>query len=204
MAGSAWRSAALCFATLLLAAPAGAAEDGPAASLTAEDIAAIKQLTARYAHLVDHCINGGYDYADLFTEDGTFGVSAQWDAEGTVWARGREALARAGGGGPEGCRPKTPGTPGYGLHHIVTSEIVEAAPGGAIGRSVLVTLGVDGTPGSIEWQGGYQDRYVRTDKGWRIKSRWHVWPNYRTSMQLKKHPLPAALLPPQQGEEDAQ
>jgi hypothetical protein len=180
----------------LLASTLGSAADQPTVRLSAEDIAAIRQLTARYAHVVDTCVNSGYDYADLFTEDGTFGVTDQWDVAGTIWARGWEALARAGGGGPDGCRPKRPGTPGYGLHHIVTSEVVEAAPGGARGRSVLVTLGVDGTPGSIEWQGGYQDRYVKTAKGWRIQSRWHVWPDYRTSVQLARNPLPAALLPP--------
>jgi len=179
------------------------AADGATPSLTAEDILAIKQLTARYAHLVDHCVNGGYDYADLFTEDGSFGVTDAWDRDGTVWARGREQLARAGGGGPDGCRPRKPGTPGYGLHHIVTSEVVEPAPGGAVGRSVLITLGVDGTPGSVEWQGGYQDRYVKTDRGWRIQQRWHVWPNYRTSKQLERHPLPPSLLPPP-SDEDAQ
>lgn len=196
MAGLMSRPALLCAATLLATAPIRAAET-PANPLTAQDIAEIRQLTARYAHLVDRCVNSGNDYAELFTEDGTFGVSDAWDEPGTIWARGREALARAGGGGPDGCRPREPGTPGYGLHHIVTSEVIEAAPGGAVGRSVLITLGVDGTPGSVEWQGGYQDRYVRTAKGWRIQSRWHVWPDYRTSKQLATHPLPPALLPPQ-------
>lgn len=203
MAGLIWRSTALGFAALLLAAPVHAA-DGSPPPLTADDIAAIRQLTARYAHLVDRCVNSGQDYANLFTDDGTFGVSDQWDRDGTIWARGREALARAGGGGPDGCRPRKPGTPGYGLHHIVTSEVVEAAPGGAVGRSILITLGVDGTPGSVEWQGGYQDRYVKTARGWRIQSRWHVWPDYKSSVQLAKHPLPAALLPPQRGEDGAQ
>ncbi len=191
MAKPYWRLAGIL---VMLAQPAWAAAE-PA--LTADDIAAIKQLTARYAHLVDRCVNSGYDYAGLFSEDGTFGVTDQWDVDGTVWARGREALARAGGGGPDGCRESKPGTPGYGLHHIVTSEVVEAAPGGAVGRSVLITMGVDGTPGSIEWQGGYQDKYVKTEQGWRIQSRWHVWPNYKTSAQLAKHPLPPALLPPE-------
>jgi len=191
---------ALLPGALLLAGPAAAEERAP--PLTAEDVAAIQQLTARYAHLVDDCVNSGYDYADLFTEDGTFGVTDAWGVPGKVWAAGREALARAGGGGPEGCRPRQPGTPGYGLHHIVTSEVIEAAAGGeATGRSTLITLGVDGTPDSVEWQGGYQDRYVKTGKGWRIKERWHVWPNYRTSIQLKTHPLPPSLLPaPRDGE----
>ena len=194
MGKSCMRAAALVAAGMMIGAAAQAADVRP---LTAQDIADIKQLTAKYAHLVDRCVNAGRDYADLFAEDGTFGVSDQWDVEATVWARGREALARAGGGTPTGCRESKPGTPGYGLHHIVTSEVVEAAPGGAVGKSVLITMGVDGTPNSIEWQGGYQDRYVKTARGWRIQSRWHVWPNYRESVQLRTHPLPPALLPPQ-------
>ena len=194
-----------CWAALVTAVLTwqASAQEPKVARLTAQDVTDIKQVTARYAHLVDQCVNGGYDYADLFAADGTFGVTDQWDVAGTVWARGREQLARAGGGGPDGCRPRKPGTPGYGLHHIVTSEVVEATPGGATGRSVLITLGVDGTPGSIEWQGGYQDRYVKTKQGWRIQSRWHVWPNYRESVQLARHPLPPSLLPPGRDKQEA-
>ena len=34
-------------------------------------------------------------------------------------------------------------------------------------------MGIKG-PGSIERHGGYEDVYVKTAKGWRIKSRTHV------------------------------
>ena len=140
-------------ALLAVSASAQTSEGG----LQPADYEEIRQLTARYAHLVDECANGGEDYADLFTEDGSFGVTEQWDVKGKVWASGREALIRAGGGGPDGCRPKPPDSPGYGLHHIVTSEVIEPSPEGATGRSKLITLGVDGSPDSVEWQGGYQD-----------------------------------------------
>jgi hypothetical protein len=178
-------------ALLAVSASAQTVEPG----LQPADYEQIRQLTARYAHLVDECASGGRDYADLFTEDGTFGVSEQWDVKGKVWAAGREALIRAGGGGPDGCRPKPPGSPGYGLHHIVTSEVIEPSAEGATGRSKLITLGVAGSPDSVEWQGGYQDVYVKTPDGWRIKERWHVWPNLRNSIQFSRSPLPDSLLP---------
>src|SRR5690606_39673809 len=47
------------------------------------------------------------DYADLFTPDGTFGVSSEWGGGEKIWFRGREELARAAGGGPDGCRPRS-------------------------------------------------------------------------------------------------
>lgn len=173
----------------------GAANAQAVMKLSPQDYIEIQQLTARYVYAVDHCTNSGNDYADLYAEDGTFGVSTQWDKPGKVWAKGHAALAKAGGGGPDGCKEKKPGSPGYGLHHIVTSETIASAPGGAVGRSTLITLGVGGKPTNVEWQGGYQDVYVKTAKGWRIKSRWHVWPDMRTSIQFTANPLPAALLP---------
>lgn len=176
-------------------AGAGAAVAQAPMKLTPRDYIDIQQLTARYVYAVDNCTNSGYDYADLYTDDGTFGVSSTWDRPGKVWAQGREALAKAGGGGPGGCKVKRPGTPGYGLHHVVTSETIHPAPGGATGRATLITLGVGGKPTNVEWQGGYQDFYVKTAKGWRIKSRWHVWIGMLDSIQFKANPLPAALIP---------
>src|SRR5215831_15814087 len=37
-----------------------------AMKLTAQDYAEIQQLAIRYAWLLDQCVNGGYDYADLY------------------------------------------------------------------------------------------------------------------------------------------
>jgi len=66
------------------------------------------------------------------------------------------------------------------VHHIVTSQLITPAPGGAVGRSTLLAL-VEPTvdaPGRTEWEGGYEDFYVKTDHGWRFKSRFHVWPGH--------------------------
>lgn len=50
------------------------------APLAALDYAEIEQLSARYAHAIDRCTNGGYDYADLFVNDGEFAVADDWSA----------------------------------------------------------------------------------------------------------------------------
>lgn len=148
--------------------------------LSTADYVAIAQLTAGYPYKIDNCTNGGYDYADQYTPDAVFGVSSAWGSAGKIWYRGREELASAGGGGKGGCRVRkaTPGRPR--VHHIVTSQMITPAPGGAVGKSTLlaVTDPTDSAPGSIEWQGGYEDVYVKTAHGWKFKSRFHVWPGH--------------------------
>jgi hypothetical protein len=78
--------------------------------LTALDYIEIEQLCARYAFAIEQCTNHGYDYADLYTDDGYFAVSQEWGVTGKKYAEGREALAKVDGGTPEGCKdPKRPG-----------------------------------------------------------------------------------------------
>jgi hypothetical protein len=160
---------------------AGAASSPP---LSTQDYIDIQQLGARYAFLIDTCTNGGNDFADLFTEDGEFSVSQQWGVAGARPTRGRDALvAAAGGDGKGGCQdPKT--TLGYGISHITVNHVITAAPGGATGKSYLLAIGVGGSPTTIERQGGYEDIYVKTPAGWRFKSRVHVFPNLRESVQF--------------------
>ena len=73
---------------------------------------------------------------------------------------------------------------GYGLTHLIVDLVITPTPTGATGRSILVALGVRGNPTTIERQGGYEDVYVKTSRGWRIKSRVHVFPNMATSVQF--------------------
>jgi hypothetical protein len=156
-------------------------------SLTAQDYMDIEQLSARYAFSVDHCSNNGYDYADLYTEDGEFGIAPDWNTTPKRTIKGREALADIDGGGPGGCRdPKS--LRGYGITHIILAPIISpsSTAGTATGTSILLALGVGGKPNVIERQGGYKDLYVKTAKGWRIKTRWHVFPNMATSIQFGK------------------
>ncbi len=75
--------------------------------LTALDYFEIEQLMFRYGQAIDSCSNNGYDYADLYTADGTFTdnfTEEGFKKGGLVRAKGREALARAAGGGTLGCK----------------------------------------------------------------------------------------------------
>ena len=157
---------------------------GAAPALTTQDYIDIQQLANRYAFLIDTCTAGGTEFADLFTPDGEFSVSQQWGVAGARKTKGRDALvAAAGGDGKGGCvDPKT--TLGYGISHITVNHVITAAPGGAVGKSYLLAIGVGGDPTTIERQGGYEDVYEKTANGWRFKSRVHVFPNLRESVQF--------------------
>lgn len=143
------------------------------AGLSALDYQEITQLVNRYPYGIDTCANDGYDYANLFTEDGAFidrFTDAGFAAGGRVLAQGRDALATLIGGGERGCREKLLWTD---WSHLMLNHEITPSPEGARGRVYLVQLGMNG-PGSVARHGGYEDVYVRTSEGWRIKSRTHV------------------------------
>lgn len=141
--------------------------------LTALDYQEITQLVHRYAYGIDTCANNGYDYANVFTTDGVFidkNSDGGYAAGGRVLARGRDALATLVGGGERGCKTKLVWTD---WSHLMLNQEITATAEGATGRVYLVQLGMNG-PGSVARHGGYEDVYVRTPEGWRIKSRTHV------------------------------
>ena len=162
-----------------------------AMALTAQDYIDIQQLVARYGYAIDKCTNGGYDYADLYTPDGVFGIADENGVPGTAKFEGRDRLAEADGGGKNGCvDPKT--VPDrYSMSHMVANLVITPAPGGATGKSYLLTVGF-GDPTNretakqpvraYEW-GHYDDFYVKTPNGWRFKSRVHVWPGMPDSLR---------------------
>jgi hypothetical protein len=160
------------FGAVLVTVNAGAQN---LARLAAEDLLEIRQLIDSYAQILDHCTNGGNDYADLFTEDGSFGVSSDWGGGAKVWFRGRAELVRAGGGGPNGCRPNVNPTPSY---HLNINPLITASPEGARARSTLLTItnDTDNRGDIVHYEGGYEDTFEKTPAGWRFKSRVHVWP----------------------------
>ena len=182
---------AAAFAGVLLITTPGFTQEisadtaAPPLPLSALDYFEVMQLANRYAHAIDTCANDGYDYADLYTNDGVFIDNYSDDGfskGGLVRAAGREQLARAAGGGSEGCKKPVRGalaTPGDGAvawngwSHLMVNPIINPTPEGAAGRVYLVTLGMDG-PGSVARDGGYEDIYVKTEAGWRIKRRSHV------------------------------
>lgn len=142
-------------------------------ALTALDYQEITQLINRYAYGIDTCANLGYDYANLFTTDGTFtdrNSDAGFAAGGRVLAQGRDALATLVGGGSRGCATKLVWTD---WSHLMLNHEITPTADGATGRIYLVQLGMNG-PGSVTRHGGYEDVYVRTPEGWRIRSRTHV------------------------------
>jgi hypothetical protein len=174
-------SVALAFgaaAALLSLVYMRSADSQTGGKLTTQDYVEIEQLTAGYPYKIDKCTNSGYDYADQYTDDAVFGVSSEWGSAGKVWYRGREQLAEAAGGGKSGCKVRTPVPGRVPVHHIVTSQMITPTAAGASGRSTLLALGVHGDPTAIEWQGGYEDTYVKTPKGWKFKSRLHTWPGH--------------------------
>ena len=167
-------AASMCVGALVSAWVGQRAVAAPAkASLTALDYQEIIQLTNRYAYGIDTCSNNGYDYADVFTPDGVFidkNSDEGFSKGGRVLAQGRDKLAELVGGGSKGCKTKLIWTD---WSHIMTNHVITPSPEGATGRIYLLQLGIKG-PGSIERHGGYEDVYVKTAAGWRIKSRTHV------------------------------
>ena len=150
-----------------------------AMELTAADYAEIGQLAIRYAWTLDHCVNGGYDYADLYVEDGQFSVAEDWGTtsndQRTFVSIGHDALAKAAGGDGTGKCVDPKQMLGYGLTHIVTNHMIVPTKDGAVGKHRLLTIGVCGYPHLMELQGGYEDVYVKTGDGWKFKSRIHVF-----------------------------
>ncbi len=94
--------AAVLGAAVMLLAGAAQARD---MQLTAQDYIDIQMLSARYSHVIEHCINRGYDYAALYTADGEFGRSDGWGIPPKDLSKGPDQLATAAGGGPNGCQP---------------------------------------------------------------------------------------------------
>ena len=126
--------------------------------LTPLDYIEIQQLAIRYSYGLDSTADNGYMYADVFTPDGEF-VGRQ-----VPLTQGREALARV-------ARSVRKGNPMYVRHFIANHEI-HPSPEGATGKVYLMVVDVEeGQPSSIYIGGRYEDVYVKTAQGWRIKRR---------------------------------
>jgi hypothetical protein len=150
-----------------------ASAQSPAASaprvLTALDYFEIQQLVAKYARAIDTCSNNGYDYADLFTSDGAFIPSFNGKPGAPI--QGRERLAEVSGGGSRGC--KNVGWIVQGVRHLYVNHIITPTAEGASGVVDMLMIGLGGDPNKIEYDGYYEDTYVKTTGGWRFKQRMH-------------------------------
>jgi hypothetical protein len=125
-------------------------------SLTATDYLEIAQLVASYGHALDSGYGKGENgeaYANLYTADASFAGST-----------GHDQLVRLGQIQPRG--------PDY-VRHYLTNHVIEPMPGGAKGKQFLavIDIGENGKPSSLFLGGHYEDTYVKTPQGWRIKTR---------------------------------
>jgi uncharacterized protein (TIGR02246 family) len=154
-----------------LASPApGAASRGAASSatpssspLTAQDYLDIRALAAQYSYGLDTGADNGWLYANVFTEDGEFHGPPAVPGGKPFDAKGRAQL-------------RTFAVPGNGpdyVRHFTSNHAIEASPEGARGKLYLLVLDIarDGAPTSVNMGGHYEDVYVRTADGWRIKTR---------------------------------
>jgi hypothetical protein len=166
------RIAFATFVVLGLIVSTGARAQPPPAApreLTALDYFQIQQLVAQYARAIDTCSNNGYDYANLFTADGAFIPS--FDGKRGSPVQGRDRLAAISGGGSNECK-NVPWI-AQGVRHIYTNHIITPTADGASGYVDMLMIGLGGDPNKIEYDGHYEDLYVRTPEGWRFKQRVH-------------------------------
>ena len=129
-------------------------------TLTAADYLELQQLVARHSYALDMHGGDGSAYAALFTPDGSLGTQTRGTAQLADFA----AQTNKDRSGPAFAR------------HFVTNVVIKPAPAGATGRSYLVTLDISesGQPAKIISGGHYDDVYVKTPQGWRIRSRNYV------------------------------
>ena len=162
------RTLVLACTLVSLAVPVASIAQRPR-ELTALDYIQIQQLVARYARAIDSCSNNGYDYADLFTADGIF--LPMVNGRSITGIQGREKLAEVSGGGSRGC--KNVGWIEQGVRHIYTNHVITPTADGATGTVDMLMIGLGGDPNKIEYDGYYEDLYVKTPQGWRFKQRTH-------------------------------
>lgn len=155
--------------------------------LSDQDRIEIQQLVARMPYGVDMNADDGAAYASAFTPDGTFACvlpdtgaaapsglpagcaphSAKLDTDVRPIAKGRDALAKMASAEPHG--------PAY-VRHFVFNHVVEPSGRGASGKAYVVLADItprqkQGFAHSIFTIGRYDDEYVKTAEGWRVKKR---------------------------------
>ena len=84
---------------------------------------------------------------------------------------GSHFFAEISGGGKAGCR-NVPWIV-QGVRHIYTNHVITPTAEGASGVVDMLMIGLGGDPNKIEYDGYYEDSYVRTPQGWRFKQRVH-------------------------------
>jgi hypothetical protein len=137
----------------------------PVKPLTAQDYVDIRKLASLYAYGLDTGAEDGTGsvYANVFAEDAEFHGPPATPGGKPFDAKGREDLRKFA----------VPGRGNAYVRHFMTNHLIEAAPEGARGKVYLLVIDIarDGKPTSVNMGGHYEDVYVKTAEGWRIKSR---------------------------------
>jgi hypothetical protein len=130
--------------------------------LTALDYAEIQQLYSHYAYAYD---SGTIDeYTNMFTPDAEFIIT------GGQTFKGPTRLAQLVRSGPTGAG--SPVKNRLTLNHFTTNVAIDPMPLGAKGRAYLAVIEVrKGGDRFVRSSGLYEDVLVKTDNGWRFKSR---------------------------------
>jgi hypothetical protein len=136
---------------------------GKTTSLTAQDYIDIRALANRYAYGLDTGADNGHVYANVFAEDGEFHGPAAEPGGAPFNAKGRENLRQFAIGGRGSAY----------VRHYMANHLIEPSPEGARGKVYLlvIDIGQDSKQTSVNMGGHYEDVYVKTAEGWRIKSR---------------------------------
>ncbi|MEV4357911.1 nuclear transport factor 2 family protein [Nonomuraea sp. NPDC004186] len=122
--------------------------------LTCDQRQEIIDLYARYSHAFDE--GRADELAALFTEDGVF------EREGAAPVIGRDGLAAL-------VRATAERAPG--MRHLVSNILVEASEAGALGQAYALALVVGDTDLRLATFGRYDDEFVPTPEGWRLRVR---------------------------------
>src|SRR5438105_4522985 len=134
-------------------------------ALAAQDYIDIRALATRYAYGLDTGAENGTGsvYANVFAEDAEFHGPAAVPGGKPFDAKGREELQKFA----------VPGRGAAYVRHFMFNHLIEPAPEGARGKVYLLVIDIaqNGKPTSINMGGHYEDVYVKTPAGWRIKSR---------------------------------
>jgi hypothetical protein len=155
-------------ASVELKAQARKATPAPAAqvkALSAQDYIDIRALASQYAYGLDSGAENGTGsvYANVFAEDAEFHGPPATPGGTPFNAVGREELRKFG----------VPGRGAAYVRHFMTNHLIEPSPEGARGKVYLLVIDIarEGRPTSVNMGGHYEDVYVKTAEGWRIKSR---------------------------------
>jgi hypothetical protein len=125
-------------------------------TMTASDYIEIQQLLARYPYALDTGQRKGQMWVDVFTKDATFNQSQGADALMKI------AWQHRPGQGPSYDR------------NFPQSVVITPTAEGATGKALTYVIDIgegQGKPSTILNGARYEDMYVRTPDGWRIKSR---------------------------------